>query len=94
MAISTYDRLRDEARYCEERMRTASSRSEHEYYRERLRELERSYHMDPYRYGFDEPRSVRPQIPPMHPTLAPEPVTPLTFLKTADKKLLLTGATQ
>lgn len=90
MTISAHDRLRDEARYCEERMRTASSRSEHEHYRERLRELEMRYDMERRSYSYEQPR----MMPTVMPSQAPDPVTPLTFLKTADKKLLLTGATQ
>lgn len=88
MAINTYDRLSDEARYCDERMRRANSRDEYEYYRNRLHELERRT-MDSYNYYLNEQRRVMPA--PM-PSLAPEPTTPLTFLKSADKKLLLIGA--
>jgi hypothetical protein len=72
-----------------ERMNIARSRDEYEYFRDRLRELERRASMS--MFGYDEPRRVMLTPPPL--TLAPEPVTPLSFLKSADKKLLLTGAT-
>ena len=83
-----YESRRDELRHLERCMQTARSRDEHDYYRSRLYEAERRLHMNQF---YDEPKRVMPMPPPL--TLAPDPVTPLTFLKTADKKLLLTGAT-
>ena len=73
------------------RMNTAQSRNEYEYYREKLRDLEQ-YHAqrELIRYNpvitgtADMARNPAP-IP------MQETITPLSFLKNADKKLLLTG---
>lgn len=93
MAINMNDRHIEEMRYYEERMRRAGSRSEHEYYRDRLRDLEMRMHPA---YYYDDLKRVMPMPTQIGVDLAkaPEPVTPLSFLKSADKKLLLTGANQ
>lgn len=81
-------RLRDELRFCEQRMRSASSRAEYEHYRDRLVELEREA-MRSYPY-FEQPR-MPSWNPTELPAPAPEKPNALTFLEKADKKLLLTG---
>lgn len=85
MAIS--NPMHSEMQHLRDRMYMARSRDEHEYFSDRLRELERR---SMGFYGYDEARRVVATPPPL--TLAPEPITPLSFLKSADKKLLLTGA--
>lgn len=67
-------------------MREARSSNEHEYYRHRLYEAERRLHMGSF---YDAPQRMMPIPAPL--SLAPDPVTPLSFLSKADKKLLLIG---
>jgi hypothetical protein len=92
MAISTMT-LRNEIEYLRDRIRKASSSSEARYYEEKLYRLE--YEMRGYRYDLntDSFADAQRYMAPINMTLIPEPETPLSFLKNADKKLLLTGAT-
>lgn len=89
MAIST-NGIQSEMSYLRERASRAGSLDEFEHYERRLREMKMRYDMERRLYSYEQPR----MMPTVMPSLAPDPVTPLTFLKTADKKLLLTGATQ
>lgn len=73
------------------RMREARSGDEMRYYEEKLYRLEREMTMmmpSPMQY---EQMRIAPR--PMPTSLGAAPETPLSFLKYADKKLLLTGAT-
>ena len=80
------DHLRD-------RIRKASSSAEARYYEEKLYRLE--CEMRGYRYDLNTDSYVDAQryMMQVNTTPIPEPQTPLSFLKNADKKLLLTGAT-
>ena len=92
MAISTMT-LRNEIEYLRDRIRKASSSSEARYYEEQLCRLENEARG--YRYDLNTDSFVDAQryMAPVNTTPIPEPQTPLSFLKNADKKLLLTGAT-
>lgn len=89
MAISTHA-IQSEMSYLRERASRAGSRDEFEYYNRKLRDLEMRYDIESRLYSYEQSH----MMPKVVPSQAPDPVTPLTFLKTADKKLLLTGATQ
>ena len=76
------------------RMDCARGRDEYEYYRDRLRDLDRRENMHYRDMMFYPERRVMPAPPPL--TLPPaEPATPdpLSFMRNANNKLLLIGAT-
>ncbi len=92
MAISTMT-LRNEIEYLRDRIRKASSGAEARYYEEQLYRLEserRGYRYDLNTDSYVDAQRYMMQV---NTTPTPEPQTPLSFLKNADKKLLLTGAT-
>ena len=93
MAISTAS-LRHEIEYLRDRIRRASSATESRHYEDRLYRLEGEMRDTRYDFNTDtfwpEPRQYMAAINTLP---VPEPETPLSFLKNADKKLLLTGAT-
>lgn len=94
MALDFHNSYRREIDHLLDRSRMARSRDEHDYYLGRARELERELSMRDARY-FEPPRMM-PLPAPASIGVDPaktEPETPLSFLKNADKKLLLTGAT-
>jgi hypothetical protein len=88
-----------EREYLQQRMRRANSSDEARYLEEKLYRLEREM-MDPRQF-LEPPHMQYEQMlrkpVPMPPSLGGDLVaaleTPLSFLKNADKKLLLTGAT-
>jgi hypothetical protein len=84
---------RHEIDYLRDRIRKASSSAEARHYEEKLYRLENE--MRGYRYDIntDSWGDAQRYIAPTNTTPIPEPQTPLSFLKSADKKLLLTGAT-
>jgi hypothetical protein len=92
MAISTVS-LRNEIEYLRDRIRKASSSAEARHYEEKLYRLE--YEMRGSRYDINTDSYVDAfrYMAPVNTMPVPEPQTPLSFLKNADNKLLLTGAT-
>jgi len=101
MAISTVSLL-NEAEYLRDRICKATSGSEARHYEEKLCRLESEMRSGRYDINTDsyvDTRGMRQYalaantVPIPNPTPIPEPQTPLSFLKSADKKLLLTGAT-
>lgn len=94
MAISTMT-LRNEIEYLRDRIRKASSSGEARYYEEQLYRLECEMRGNRYDINTDSYVDAFRYMAPVSaaPAPVPEPQTPLSFLKNADKKLLLTGAT-
>ncbi len=92
MAISTMT-LRNEIEYLRDRIRKASSSAEARYYEEQLYRLERDMYKTRYDFNTDSYVDAQRYMAPVNTAPVPEPQTPLSFLKSADKKLLLTGAT-
>jgi len=92
MAISTMT-LRTEIEYLRDRIRKASSSGEARYYEEQLYRLECEMRGNRYDINTDSYADSFRYMAPVNTTPIPELQTPLSFLKSADKKLLLTGAT-
>lgn len=83
--------LYSEREHLQRRMREARSGDEMRYYEEKLYRLERelfSPHMQ-----YEQMRIAPVPMPASFNEVPAAPETPLSFLKNADKKLLLTGAT-
>jgi hypothetical protein len=77
--------------YLQDRIRRASSADEARHYEERLYRLK---HEMSSRMQYDEQMRMAPlPMPASFNEVPAAPETPLSFLKNADKKLLLTGAT-
>jgi hypothetical protein len=79
--------------YLRDRIRKASSVAESRHYEDRLYRLESEMYKRQYNINTDSWADAQRYIAPVNTTPIPEPQTPLSFLKNADKKLLLTGAT-
>jgi hypothetical protein len=78
--------------YLHERARHARSREEHDHYLRELRALEMRDEMHHIEMMKTQASMSTPMLGEM-PKQVKEEITPLSFLKSADKKLLLTGAT-
>jgi len=74
------------------RMDRASCRDEYEYFRERLHELEHREMVRDMRY-INEPPRIQPVPAPTSLTTDPAKPDPLSFMRNANNKLLLIGAT-
>jgi hypothetical protein len=85
--------LRNEIEYLRDRIRSASSGAEARHYEERLHRLEREMYNRRYDINTDSYVDAQRYMMQVNTTPIPEPQTPLSFLKNADTKLLLTGAT-
>ncbi len=92
MAINMYESRRREIEDLLERSRMARNRDEHDYYRHRARELEREMFMRDVGY-YQEPPRLMPTSLGSNDLEKPkaEDKTPISFLKSADTKLLLIG---
>jgi hypothetical protein len=78
--------------YLRDRIRKASSAAEARHYEEKLYRLEREMSMMPHMH-YEQMRMTPVPMPASLNEVLAAPETPLSFLKNADKKLLLTGAT-
>jgi hypothetical protein len=78
--------------YLQDRIRRASSAAEARHYEEKLYRLEREMSMSS-RMQYEQMRITPVPMPTSLGVDLAAPETPLSFLKNADKKLLLTGAT-
>jgi hypothetical protein len=76
--------------YLQDRIRRASSADEARHYEEKLYRLK---HEMSSRMQYEQMRMAPPLMPASFNEVPAAPETPLSFLKNADKKLLLTGAT-
>ena len=79
-----------EVAYLRDRIRRASSAAEARHYEEKLYRLE---HEASSRMYYEQQRITTVPLPASFNEVPAAPETPLSFLKNADKKLLLTGAT-
>jgi hypothetical protein len=79
--------------YLRDRIRRASSATESRHYEDRLYRLESEMRSRRYDINTDSYVDAQRYMMQVNTTPIPEPQTPLSFLKNADNKLLLTGAT-
>ena len=96
MAITTSSfmlPMAGEIDYLRDRIRRASSSAESRHYEERLYRLESEMRSRRYDINTDSYVDAQQYMMQVNTTPIPEPQTPLSFLKNADTKLLLTGAT-
>ena len=85
--------LMNEIEYFRDRIRKASSSAEARHYEEKLYRLESERRGYLYDLNTDSYVDAQRYMMQVNTALMPEPQTPLSFLKNADNKLLLTGAT-
>ena len=83
--------MMNEIGYLRERIRKASSIAETRHYEEKLYRLESEMYRGRYDINTDSYVDAQRYFAPVNTAPIPEPQTPLSFLKSADKKLLLTG---
>lgn len=83
--------MMNEIGYLRDRIRKASSSAEARYYEEKLYRLEGEMYRGRYDVNTDSYVDAQRYFAPVNTAPIPEPQTPLSFLKSADKKLLLTG---
>lgn len=89
MAIS--NPMMNEVYYLRDRIRKASSSAEAGHYVDMLYRLEGEMYKKQYNINTDSYVDAQRYFAPVNTAPMPEPQTPLSFLKSADKKLLLTG---